>query len=263
MRKPFIAGNWKMFKSQLEAVALAEGVRDQVAGLDAGKLDILICPPFPWLEAVGAAIKGSPVQLGAQNAHEEPEGAFTGEVAVPMLRDAGCTHVIIGHSERRQHFGERGDRLYKKVRAVLNHGLQVVYCIGETLEEREAGKTEAVLARQLEEALADDLDVARVTVAYEPVWAIGTGKTATGEQAQAAHAFIRGELGRTFGATGAERMRIQYGGSVKPANAAGPLEQPDIDGALVGGACLVPQSFVAIISAALESGAAAPSTGAR
>ena len=263
MRKPFIAGNWKMYKSRLEAVALAEGVRQQVSGLETGRVDILICPPFTWLEAVGAAVKGSPVKLGAQNAHEEPEGAYTGEVAVSMLREAGCSHVIIGHSERRQLFGEKGDRLHKKVRAVLNHGLEVIYCIGETLEEREAGKMEAVLARQMQEVLADDLDVARLTIAYEPVWAIGTGKTATPEQAQAAHAFIRGELGRIFGATGAERLRIQYGGSVKPANAAGLLGQPDIDGALVGGACLVPQSFVAIISAALESAVKASSAGAR
>ncbi|HNQ24298.1 MAG TPA: triose-phosphate isomerase [Phycisphaerae bacterium] len=253
MRKPLVAGNWKMFKLRAEAISLVKGIQDGLKGIDTGKVEVLVCPPYPWLEAVGSALRGSPILLGAQNAHEAKEGAFTGEVAVPMLKDAGCSYVIIGHSERRQHFGERGDRLHRKVRAVLEYGLKVIYCIGETLEEREAGRTEAVLERQIDEVLATDVDAARLVVAYEPVWAIGTGRTATTDQAQQAHVFIRGKLGGIFGLQVAQGLRIQYGGSVKPANAAGLLGQKDIDGALVGGACLAAGDFLAIIAAAVAT----------
>jgi triosephosphate isomerase len=195
-------------------------------------------------------IEGTAIKLGAQNVHFEPQGAYTGEVSAPMLVDAGCNYVIIGHSERRQHFGEPNDLLAKKVRAAMSAGLKVIYCVGETLEQREAGQTQDVAAQQLEQVIGSDLDPAKLTVAYEPVWAIGTGRTATPGQAQEVHAFIRGWLGRTFGGGVADGLIIQYGGSVKPGNAAELMACPDVDGALVGGACLVAEDFAAIIRAA-------------
>jgi len=254
MKSPLIAGNWKMHKALAEARELVAGVR---AGLEKGArtggVEVLMCPPFHLLFPMAKAVAGTPIMLGAQNAHEEPQGAFTGEVSVPMLAETGCTHVIIGHSERRLLFGERNDRLARKVRAVTGAGLTAVYCVGETLAEREAGKTQEVVRPQVDEVLGRDVQSERLVVAYEPVWAIGTGRTATPQQAQEVHGFIRSRLGSIYGPTGAANIRVLYGGSVKPDNAAGLLGQPDIDGALVGGACLVAADFLAIISAASEA----------
>lgn len=249
MRTPLIAGNWKMYKTLAEARELVSGIRGGVESIS--NVDVLICPSFHLLFPMAKALAGSRIMLGAQNAHHEPQGAFTGEVSVPMVRDAGCTHVIIGHSERRHIFGEGSELLARKVRAVIGGGLTAVYCVGETLEEREGHRTHEVVQRQLNEVLGRDVAAERLVVAYEPVWAIGTGKNATPEQAQEVHALIRSRLKTIFDGPTAEKARILYGGSVKPANAKGILEQPDIDGALVGGACLVAADFVSIILAAV------------
>ncbi len=253
MRKPLIAGNWKMHKTLAEARELVSGIRERAQKVTG--VDILICPPSTLLFPMAKAVAGSRIMLGAQNAHEASQGAFTGEVSVPMLQDSGCTHVIIGHSERRQHFGEAGPRLAKKVRAVVEAGMHVIYCVGETLDEREFGQTQKVVERQLEEVVASDIPADLLVVAYEPVWAIGTGKTATPDQAQEVHAFIRSKLATIYGRSLADSIRILYGGSVKPGNAASLLAQPDIDGALVGGACLVADDFAAIIGAAASEAA--------
>ena len=263
IRKPLIAGNWKMHKSLTEARELVKGILDGVEGVlpaaGAAGVDVLICPPVQLLFPMAKAVAGTPIKLGAQNAHEAPEGAYTGEVSVPMLKDTGCTHVIIGHSERRRLFGEDGPQLARKVRAVVSGGLTAIYCVGETLEERESGRTQAVVQRQLSEvvgaiAWSEALDPDRLVIAYEPIWAIGTGKTAEPGQAQDVHALIRSTLGATLGATVAGRLRILYGGSVKPDNAEALAAQQDIDGALVGGASLVAEDFLAIITAALPVG---------
>ncbi len=251
MRTPLIAGNWKMHKRLTEARELARGVREQTQGVSG--VEILICPPFPWLLPMAKALDGSPIMLGAQNAHQEPQGAFTGEVSMAMLKDAGCTHVILGHSERRQYFNEGGGLLAAKVRAAIAGGLQAVYCVGETLEQREARRMQSVVGQQIDEVIGADVPADRLIVAYEPVWAIGTGRTATPQQAQEAQAFIRGRLGSVYGNGVADGIRILYGGSVKPSNAVDLLSQPDIDGALVGGACLVVEDFVAIIRAAVPA----------
>jgi len=251
MRTPLIAGNWKMHKTLAEARELVSSLR---AGLESSSdslgVDVLICPPFPLLFPMAKALAGSRIQLGAQNAHFEKQGAFTGEVSVPMVKETGCTYVIIGHSERRQLFHEGGDLLAKKVRAVAGAGLGVIYCVGETLAEREGGRTETVVRRHIEEAIAGELDPERLVIAYEPVWAIGTGRTATPEQAQEVHKFLRGLISMIFSPATAQKTRILYGGSVKPDSAAGLLTQSDIDGALVGGACLAAGDFHAIIKAA-------------
>ena len=251
MRTPFIAGNWKMHKTLAEARELVAGIRNGLT--NASGIDVLICPPVQLLFPIAKAVLGTKIMLGAQNAHEATHGAFTGEVSVPMLKDAGCTHVIIGHSERRHIYKEDGQLLAKKVRAVVSGGLSVIYCVGETLDERDSGATQAVVERQLLEAVKPDVPADRLIIAYEPVWAIGTGRTATPQQAQEVHGFIRSRLGSIYGPTGAANIRVLYGGSVKPDNAAGLLGQPDIDGALVGGACLVAADFLAIISAASEA----------
>lgn len=248
MRTPLIAGNWKMHKTLREARELAGTIRE--GARNARGVDVLLCPPFPYLLPVGESIAGSPIMLGAQNLHEEPQGAYTGEVSAAMLVDTGCKWVIIGHSERRHVFGEPGHRLAKKVRAAVTAGLTSVYCVGETLEEREAQRTEAVIRRQMEEVIAKDIPAERLTIAYEPVWAIGTGRNASPAQAQEVHALIRAWLAGVYGQAAADKIRLLYGGSVKPGNAKELLAQPDVDGALVGGACLVPADFLAIISAA-------------
>ncbi len=251
MRKKLIAGNWKMYKTLAPARELVEGIvrgLSRIANL--AEVEVLICPPFQLLFPMAKAIAGTPIKLGAQNAHFEKEGAFTGEVSVAMLADTGCTHALIGHSERRQFFHEANALLARKVRAVVAGGLQVIYCVGETLAEREAGNTESIIQNQLLEVLDREVSAARLIVAYEPVWAIGTGKTATPNQAQEVHAYIRRWLGKMYGNAVASQIRILYGGSVKPGNAAELLGQPDIDGALVGGACLAADDFLAIISAA-------------
>ena len=253
MRRKLAAGNWKMYKTVSEGRDLVSGIR---SGLEAqadraGGVDVLVCPPFPLLQPLAEAVRGSRIMLGAQNVHEEVEGAYTGEVSVRMLDEVGCSHVLIGHSERRHVFGEQADRLAKKVRAVIARSkMTPIYCVGETLSEREAGRTEGVVGQQLDEVLGDDVPADRFIIAYEPVWAIGTGKTATPEQAQEVHAFIRTRLAGLYGQGAAQAVRILYGGSVKPSNAADLMSRPDVDEALVGGACLVADDFLAIILAA-------------
>jgi triosephosphate isomerase len=246
MRRPLIAGNWKMYKTVPEAVALATELRNAITRTD---VDVVLGPPFTALHAVAGAVKGTGIGTAAQNMHAENEGAFTGEVSPLMLKDAGCTHVILGHSERRQLFGEGDEGVAKKTEAALRHGLVPIVCVGETLAEREADRTNEVVERQTERALrmlsADQ--VAALVVAYEPVWAIGTGRTATPEQAQEVHAFLRGLLVRSHGEAAARATRVLYGGSVKPDNIGALMAKPDVDGALVGGASLTAASFLKIV----------------
>lgn len=248
MRKPVIAGNWKLFKKQDEAAAFVEGLVPLVK--DTSGVEIVIAPTFTSLAAVQTRLRGTNIGLAAQNCSWEEEGAYTGEVAPGMLVDVGCHYVIVGHSERRQYFAETDATVNGKIKAALAAGLTVLFCIGETLTERDAGKTFDVLATQVRNGLAGltSADLDRVIVAYEPVWAIGTGKTATNEQAQEAHARIRGMVVDMFDQIVASRLRILYGGSVKPENIKGLMSQPDIDGALVGGASLKPDSFAAIVN---------------
>jgi triosephosphate isomerase len=249
-RKRFICGNWKMYRTAAEAAALAREVR-AAAEPFADKVDVAIVPPFTALWAAGAELTGSRIGLGAQDVYWETQGAFTGEVSAPMLVDAGCRYVLAGHSERRQFFGDTDEAVRKKTRAALAAGLHPIVCIGETLPERESGRTLDVVGRQIREALSglDAGEIARVTVAYEPVWAIGTGKTATSAQAQEVHAALRAIL-RELAPAAADAIRILYGGSVKPDNAAELLSQPDVDGALVGGASLKALDFTGIIQGA-------------
>ena len=253
-RTYFVAGNWKMHNTLEEARKLMRGLRERLPRRST--VEVAVCPPFTLLYPMNKEIEGTAIKLGAQNCYFEPKGAFTGEVSPVMLKAAGCEYVIVGHSERRHKQGEWGDVLRRKVGAALEHGLKVIYCVGETLDEREFERTTEVVGRQLDEALTPQTDPARVTVAYEPVWAIGTGRNATPQQAQEMHAFIRGRIGERFGPDAARAIRIQYGGSVKPDNAADLLGCPDVDGALVGGACLEAESFAAIISAAVKAPAA-------
>ncbi|MBI2765226.1 MAG: triose-phosphate isomerase [Chloroflexi bacterium] len=245
MRTPFVAGNWKMNTTEAEAVELARGVAAR-AGQSAA--DVAVCVPFPHLAAVREALRGSRVAVGAQDVYWEAKGAFTGEVSVAMLADY-CRYVIIGHSERRQFFGESDEWVNRKLAALLASPLDPIVCVGELLEERQQGRTNAVLERQLLGGFRGATLGPRITVAYEPVWAIGTGETATPAQAQEACLFIRTFL-REMGGPAADEMRIQYGGSVTPANAAELLGQLDIDGALVGGASLKADQFAAVIAAA-------------
>ena len=253
MRRPVIAGNWKMHTTSQEAAALAQQVRGACEAETA--VDVVVCPPFTALAAAAQALKGSRIGLGAQDLFWEAQGAFTGEISAAMLADAGCRYVIIGHSERRTHFGETDEAIKRKLAAALRQGLTPIVCIGETLQQREESQTFAVLERQLAAAL-DGMsagDAAKVVLAYEPVWAIGTGRHATPEQAQEAHAFIRRWLAQRWGAGSGESVRIQYGGSVTAANAASLLQQSDVDGALVGGASLKADAFAAIVRAASEA----------
>ncbi len=247
MRLPVIAGNWKMHKTMEEARALARAVKNGAEA--ATHCTVVLAPPFTSLAAVCGEIKGSSVQLGAQNVHWEPKGAFTGEISIPMLEDAGCSMVIIGHSERRQYFGETDETVNRRVKAVLNSSLKSIVCIGETLAEREAGRVHDVITQQLAGGLAGltRQSLSHIILAYEPVWAIGTGRTASPEIAQEVHKAIRDWLSRQFGTEAAQEVRILYGGSVKPDNVSVLMRQPDIDGALVGGACLEAESFLRII----------------
>jgi triosephosphate isomerase len=240
-----IAGNWKMHTARAEAVALADAAAALAAELPA--IEIAIMPPFPWLEAVASQLAGSAAKLGAQDLHEADRGAFTGEVAGSMLREAGCRYVIVGHSERRHLMGETDDQVCAKVTQALRCGLRPILCVGETLDERDAGRESEVVARQLGAGLAGTDLTAGLTIAYEPVWAIGTGRTATPDQAQAMHRLIREGLGSHPGGAG---LRILYGGSVKPSNAAELFAQPDVDGGLIGGASLDADAFAAIARAA-------------
>lgn len=247
MRTPVIAGNWKMNKTTAEARVLARAIR-QGAG-DASHCQVVMAPPFTALPAVAEEIRGSRIALAAQNVHWESKGAFTGEISISMLEDAGCTMAIVGHSERRQFFGETDQTVNRRVRALLKSSLQSIVCIGETLAEREAGDYKKVISQQLAGGL-DGLtaqDLARIILAYEPVWAIGTGRTASPEIAQEVHGFIRDWLSQKFGSEAAQKVRILYGGSVKPDNISDLMKKPDIDGALVGGACLEADSFLRII----------------
>ncbi len=251
MRQILVAGNWKMNLLQSQGLALSQAL---AAKYPSAVVEILVCPTFLYLSPVGTAVRGSAVQLGAQNLYFAPQGAFTGEVSGDMLKDVGCGWVLVGHSERRQFFGEQDELLAKKVAAGLAYGLKVVYCVGEQLADRQAGQTEAVLAKQLtglSQVSAEQM--ANVVMAYEPMWAIGTGVTATTEQAQQAHVFLRGQLKSRYGEAVAAATRILYGGSVKPDNAFELLSQSDVDGALVGGAALKADSFIAIVEAGIQA----------
>src|SRR5438445_10254295 len=249
MRKPVIAGNWKMYKTVGESVATAVALKPLVA--NANHCEVLIAPVFTALKSVADRLEGSNIQVAGQDcATEKNEGAFTGEVAAFMLRDAGCSHVIVGHSERRQYYLENDHLISRKAQAGIAAGLRVIVCIGETLEQRESGKAQDVVSEQVVGSLsgltASDLD--RIIVAYEPVWAIGTGRTATPEQAQEMHAFIRRVFAERYSPEAADALRVLYGGSVKPDNIAGLMKQADIDGALVGGASLKAESFAEIVN---------------
>jgi triosephosphate isomerase len=248
MRKPIIAGNWKLFKTNGEAADFMTGFAPLVKSV--GDVEIIVAPPFTAISSVARLAEGSMISIAGQNCFWETEGAFTGEISPAMLIDAGCSYVIIGHSERRQFFGETDQTVNKKIKSAIAAPLTAILCIGETLEEREREETFAVLERQVVGGLsgisAAELD--RIVVAYEPVWAIGTGRTASDEQAQDAHAFIRTVLARIFGQESADGIRILYGGSVKPENITGLMAQPDIDGALVGGASLKPDVFARVVN---------------
>lgn len=249
IRKPMIAGNWKMNPDAGGARALVRELAEGLSGYRGA--DVLVAPPFTLLETVREAMAGSGILLAAQNMHWELKGAFTGEVSGPMLQEAGCTHVILGHSERRSLFGETDEIVNLKVKSAVTLGLVPIVCVGESLEEREEGRTMAVIEGQLSGSLRNFTDGGKMPVstvlAYEPVWAIGTGKTASPAQAQEVHAFIRSWMEKTFGSDAARQVRILYGGSVKPDNTAELMAQPDIDGALVGGASLTSGSFLGIV----------------
>ncbi len=247
MRKPVIAGNWKLFKTSGEAVEFVTTLAPLVK--DVNDVEIVIAPAFTVLSATKRVLGGSDIHLAAQDCFWEDEGAFTGEVSPKMLTDVGCSHVIIGHSERRQYFSETDETVNKKIKSAINGGLTVIFCIGETLSERETGETFEVLKKQISGGLCgiSRKDLVHVIIAYEPVWAIGTGKTASEDQAQEAHLFIREMISRFFDHDASVNIRILYGGSVKPENIKGLMSRPDIDGALVGGASLKAQSFASII----------------
>jgi len=251
-RKPVIAGNWKMFKTLSEAAELVEGIKP----LDAvtGRVEVVVCPPFTALDRVVSLLSDTNIAVGAQDVYWEDSGAFTGEISPVMLKDTGCRYVIIGHSERRQFFGETDDKVNRKIKAVLRHGLTPIMCVGETLTEREAGQTRQVIHDQVAAGLAGLTanPTGSLVIAYEPVWAIGTGKTASDDDAQQVISYIRSLVRERHGSSAAAQVRIQYGGSVKPGNIAGLMSQPDIDGALVGGASLEAASFTAIVQAAAK-----------
>ncbi len=250
MRTLFIAGNWKMNLSKDESCKLGEQLRDAVG--DAGDVRVAVCPPFVFLDPLGALLDGSPVAIGAQNMHPEIGGAFTGEVSGSMLKDVGCEYVIIGHSERRHVFGETEDFIAAKVTRALADGLKPIVCVGETLAQRESSETQQIVCRQVESALngVDNDAMSLITIAYEPVWAIGTGRTAAPEQAEEVHAIIRSLISDLFDSGVADNVVIQYGGSVKPDNATDLLSRENVDGALVGGASLKAETFIPIIESA-------------
>jgi triosephosphate isomerase len=252
VRKFFIAGNWKMNLMRDSSIALVQQLMDQLQS--SPNVDVAVCPPSVYLHDVGAALRGSTIHLGAQNVYHAAEGAFTGEVSCEMLKDLGCRYVILGHSERRAIFGETDADVNTKLKAVLKSGLTPIVCIGETLEQRESGKTQDVVRSQCTQSLAGitQEQMAKTVLAYEPVWAIGTGKTATPAQAEEVHADIRKLLASLFSESVANAVVIQYGGSVKADNAMDLLGQPNIDGALVGGAALKADSFLAIVQAAAK-----------
>ena len=254
MRTKVIAGNWKMNKDIDDSIELVNGIKNLASGLPSG-VKVIVCPPFTSLVVVHRLLQGTSIALGAQNMHTDDEGAFTGEISPKMLKSAGCRYVIVGHSERRQLFGETNDLINRKARKALSAGLVPIICVGETLEEREKGITEKVISVQVKGVLKElpAADVEKCIIAYEPVWAIGTGKTATPDQAVEVHQLIRKLIGQLHSWAVAEKVVIQYGGSVKPENAPTLLTKADIDGALVGGACLKADSFAQIIKSAVSS----------
>ncbi len=245
MRKPIIAGNWKMNNTASEGVALVNAIKDNVKN---ACCDVVVCVPAIDITAVAEVIKGTNIELGAQNVHFAAKGAYTGEISAEMLKEYGVKYVIIGHSERRQYFGETDETVNKRTLAALEAGLIPIVCIGESLEERETGKTETVLDRQIETGLKGIDDISKVVIAYEPIWAIGTGKTATSEQANETIAYIRKKCGETFCPKCAEKVRIQYGGSMNAGNCKALMAMPEIDGGLIGGASLKPVDFAAIVN---------------
>jgi len=246
-RLPFMAGNWKMNKTVGEALDLVRELKAAISGVKT--VEVAVAPPFTALYAIRKELEGSSIHLAAQNLYWEEKGAFTGEVSPLMLKEVGCDYVIIGHSERRQFFGETDETVNRRIKAALAQGLKVIFCIGETLREREEGKTFSVIESQVEGGLKglDDKKMRNMATAYEPVWAIGTGKTATPEQAEEVHRFIREKLEKLYSREVSEEIRIQYGGSVTPENVKGLMNQPNIDGALVGGASLKAESFSKIV----------------
>ena len=249
-RKIFIAGNWKMNKSAAETKELCEALKAKFANFCPCKAEVAVCPPFTSIATAVEALKGSNIKVGAQNIHWADNGAFTGEISGAMLKEMGIEYVIIGHSERRQYFGETDETVNKRIAAALKYDLKPIVCIGETLEEREGNKTEEVLAKQIKDGFANiaAADMAEVTIAYEPVWAIGTGKTATPDMAEETHAFIRKTFADLYGAEVAEALVIQYGGSMKPENSKDLVAQKDIDGGLIGGAALKADSFYDLVA---------------
>ncbi len=251
MRNKIIAGNWKMYKDINETTELINGLKSKLATLPNG-VKVIVCPPFTSLAIAQQLLKDSSIAFGAQNMYPEDEGAFTGEISPKMLKAVGCTYVILGHSERRQYFGETNESINKKAKKAIASGLIPIICVGETLEEREKNITDQIVTVQVKGCLKDipAAEVEKLIIAYEPVWAIGTGKVATPQQAQDVHQLIRKLIGQMYSWATAEKVVIQYGGSVKPENAKELLHQPDIDGALVGGACLKADSFAAIVQAA-------------
>jgi triosephosphate isomerase (TIM) len=251
MRKKVIAGNWKMYNDLDASAKLINDLNNALQNMDI-HTGVIVCPPFTSLSLASSLLKESMIKLGAQNMHFEEQGAFTGEISASMLLSTGCEYVILGHSERRTIFKETDELINMKIKKALISGLRPIFCIGETLEEREKGITNDILKHQVEIGLSEisEADLERVIIAYEPVWAIGTGKTASPQQAQDAHSFIRSLIKEKYSPDAAEKMIIQYGGSVKPDNAEELLRQNDIDGALVGGACLKADSFIAIIKSA-------------
>lgn len=246
-RLPFMAGNWKMNKTVGEALDLVRELKAAISGVKT--VEVAVAPPFTALYAIRKELEGSSIHLAAQNLYWEEKGAFTGEVSPLMLKEVGCDYVIIGHSERRQFFGETDETVNRRIKAALAQGLKVIFCIGETLREREEGKTFSVIESQVEGGLKGlgDQEMTNMVIAYEPVWAIGTGKTATPEQAEEVHRFIREKLEKLYSREVSEEIRIQYGGSVTPENVKGLMNQPNIDGALVGGASLKAESFSKIV----------------
>jgi triosephosphate isomerase len=253
MRKPFVAGNWKMNTESSSCVELSKGIASGATETASAKATVAVFPPFVYLQSVIKALGASSIGVGAQDVYFEPNGAFTGEISTSMLKDIGCSYCLCGHSERRHVIGETDELINKKLAAAITGGLLPILCVGELLAEREASKTNDVVTRQLENGLAglSEAKLSAVTIAYEPVWAIGTGLTATPQQAQEVHDFIRKLLAGMYSGELAEAIRIQYGGSVKPNNAAELMAQPDIDGLLVGGASLKAESFLAIIQGAV------------
>ena len=251
MRRPLVAGNWKMYQRADQAGELARAIASLVRR-ECASADVVLCPPFTSLQVVREALAGSPIALGAQNMHWENEGAFTGEISPAMILTTGCTYVILGHSERRQYFSETDEQVNRKLKAALQAGLFPIVCVGETLQQREAGQIEAVVLGQVRATLqgVSEAELLKIALAYEPVWAIGTGRTATPAQAEEVHSLIRSSLRQQYGEGVAGALRIQYGGSVKPENAAELFAQQNIDGGLIGGAALKADSFAAIVTAA-------------